>query len=72
MLAAVAVPNTLEVFSTEAVDDAHCGLMVSSAQLSDLCQEPLTDLGMAKITQLIAQVSDDLARTVEARKASSV
>lgn len=48
-------------------DEAHGKLIVSSVQLADLCQEELTDTGLARIVRLVEQVQQDLAKTIKAR-----
>ena len=72
------VPNPV-IFSPPAVvapfvsaDEAHGDMMTTSSELAELCQEPLTDMGLARITRLVAQMGNALNQTVSARHLEGV
>lgn len=68
MLAAQSVPAVSQ--PSEALDDAHTALVLSSAELAEMCQENLTDTGLARIARLVEMVNVDLARTLKAKRES--
>lgn len=49
-------------------DEGHGDMMTTSSELAELCQEPLTDLGLARISRLVTQMETALTQTVAARQ----
>lgn len=49
-------------------DEAHESMMLTSGELAELCQEPLSDTGIARISRLIEQMGVALNQTVAARQ----
>ncbi|AXQ69181.1 hypothetical protein HOU02_gp544 [Caulobacter phage CcrBL9] len=70
MLAAATAYSQQESNHLEAVEEAHEGLILSTTTLTELCSEPLSDMGIARMSKLIAQVNQDVMLTIEAWKAS--
>ncbi|AXQ69734.1 hypothetical protein HOU03_gp533 [Caulobacter phage CcrSC] len=70
MLAAATAYSPQEDNRLEAVDQAQEGLILSTTTLTELCAEPLSDMGVARMAKLIAQVNQDVMLTIEAWKAS--
>lgn len=72
MLAAISVPSPQEENIQRDEEKAHEALILSSTQFSDLVVEPLSDVGLARLVKLVAQIGHELDATIEARKASTV
>lgn len=49
-------------------DEAHEKMMLTSGELAELCQEPLTDTGLARIHRLIDQMGTAFNQTVASRQ----
>lgn len=64
-LAFAAAPSVI-VAPAVALDVAHNSMVLTSAELSELCQEPLSDTGLARIAHLVSQMGAALNQTVAA------
>ena len=61
-------PQTVIVAPAVTSETAQESMILSSTELADLCQEPLSDTGLARISHLISQMGVALNQTVTARQ----